>query len=126
MYYALEDAIVHHAYALHYASNVPEDKEAPQMSMNINLGAKGRMQDVFEATSKGYSCYDSEGQEWIFSPNATPTWTKGSETNVKYNWQYSYALSTFDQKTGWTRWIRLNPVMPYGNPPIGDDGDSNN
>lgn len=96
------------------------------MSMNINLGAKGRMQDGFEATAEGYSCYDSEGQEWIFSPNTSPTWTKGSETNVKYNWQYSYDLSTFDRQTGWTRWIRINPVMPYGNPPIGDDGDSNN
>lgn len=124
VYYSLEEAIVHHAYALHYASNVPEDKEAPQMSMNINIGAKGRMQDVFEATSAGYSCYDSEGKEWIFSPTGT-TWTKGSETNVHYNWQYSYAQSIFDQKTGWTRWIKLNPVMPYGNPPIGDEGDSN-
>ena len=126
VYYALEGAIVYHAYALHYVSNLPDDAEAPKLSMNINMGAKGRIQSSFEATESGsFSCFDSEGKQWFFLPNGTSTWTQGDKTDVKYNWQYSYALSTFDAKTGWTRWLKLNPVMPYGNPPIGDDGDTN-
>lgn len=40
VYYALENAIVHHAYALHYASDLPDDAEAPKLSMSINLGAR--------------------------------------------------------------------------------------
>ena len=122
----LEGAIVYHAYALHYVSNLPDDAEAPKLSMNINMGAKGRIQSSFEATESGsFSCFDSEGKQWFFLPNGTSTWTQGDKTDVKYNWQYSYALSTFDAKTGWSRWLKLNPVMPYGNPPIGDDGDTN-
>ena len=124
VYYALDNAIVYHAYALHYVSNLPDDTEAPKLSMNINLGAKGRIQSRFEETSSGYPCFDSEGKQWFFSPTGT-TWTQGDETDVEYNWQYSYGLSTFEAKTGWTRWLKLNPVMPYGNPPIGDEGDSN-
>ena len=125
VYYALENAIVHHAYALHYASDVPQDAEAPKLSMNINIGAKGRLQDVFEDSPQGYSCYDSTGKQWFFHPDGTPTWTQGDKTSVYYNWQYSYDLSVFDAKTGWSRWIKLNPVMPYNNPPIGDEGDTN-
>lgn len=124
VYYALENAIVHHAYALNYASNVPGDVEAPKLSMNINIGAKGRMQNGFSITQSGYQCFDSEGKEWYFSPAGT-TWAQGTGSNVHYNWRYSYDLSTFDAKTGWTRWLKLNPVMPYGNPPINDDGDTN-
>lgn len=126
VYYALEGAIVHHAYALHYVSNLPDDAEAPKLSMSINIGAKGRMQRTFEESDNGnYTFYDSEGKEWFFYPEGTPTWVAGKETSVAYDWRYSYDLSVFDQKTGWSRWIKLNPVMPYGNPPIGDDGDSN-
>ena len=126
VYYALENAIAYHAYALHYVSNLPQDAEAPKLSMSINIGAKGRMQHTFEVSDNGnYTFYDSEGKEWFFYPESTPTWKAGNETSVVYDWRYSYDLSVFDQKTGWTRWIKLNPVMPYGNPPIGDDGDSN-
>ena len=51
--------------------------------------------------------------------------TKYSTNNPAYNWTYSYAKSVFEQKTGWTRWVKLNPVMPFNNPPFGDDGDTN-
>ena len=128
VYYAMDNAIVYHAYALHYVSNLPDDTEAPKLSMNINLGAKGRIQASFQESEDHpscYQCYDSEGKEWYFNPTATPTWSKGTNTNVEYEWQYSYGKSIFDQKTGWTRWLKLNPVLPYGNPPIDDDGDTN-
>ena len=105
---------------------LPGDAEAPKLSMNLNIGAKGRMQDGFEADESGkYSFYDYTGKQWYFSPEGTPTWSAGDETNVLYKWQYSYDLSVFDAKTGWTCWIKLNPVMPHGNPPIGDEGDTN-
>jgi len=126
VYYALEGAIVHHAYALHYASDLPDDAEAPKLSVNVNLGAMGRMQDTFEESESGsYTFYDYTGKQWFFYPEGTPTWTEGDETSVAYDWRYSYDLSVFDQKTGWSRWIKLNPVMPYNNPPIGDEGDTN-
>ena len=125
VYYALENAIVHHAYALHYASDLPEDAEAPKLSMSVNLGAQGRLQDLFEDSPNGYQCFDFNGKQWFFHPDDTPEWTEGEKTSVLYQWRYSYDLSVFDAKTGWSRWIKLNPVMPYNNPPIGDEGDTN-
>ena len=125
VYYALEGAIVHHAYALHYVSDLPDDAQAPKLSMSINLGAKGRMQDTYEESEDGYICFDYTGKQWFFTPTDTPEWTEGDKTSVYYDWRYSYDLSVFDAKTGWTRWIKLNPVMPYNNPPIGDEGDTN-
>jgi len=93
--------------------------------MSINLGAKGRMQDTYEESEDGYLCFDYTGKQWFFTPTDTPEWTEGDKTSVYYDWRYSYDLSVFDAKTGWTRWIKLNPVMPYNNPPIGDEGDTN-
>ena len=84
------------------------------------------MQRTFQKSENdSYTFFDSEGKEWFFYPEGTPTWKKGSETSVLYQWQYSYGISVFDAKTGWTRWLKLNPVMPYGNPPIDDEGDTN-
>ena len=42
-----------------------------------------------------------------------------------YIWTYSYNKATFEQMTGWTRWIKANPVLPFNNPPFGDEGDTN-
>ena len=52
-------------------------------------------------------------------------WTKDTEKLIEHNWDYSYAKSVFDQKTGWTKWLKANPAMPYNNPPRGDDDDYN-
>ena len=127
---AVDNAIVSHAYSLNYVDpKRTQDKVEAILSMSINIGAKGCFQADYEGNPQlGYKCYDSNGDVWYFNPkDPTKTWWKASGTtnNPAYNWTYSYAKSVFEQRTGWTRWVKLNPVMPFNNPPFGDDGDTN-
>lgn len=126
---ALDACILHHAYSLNYTDESAKPKDAAEkfVTISINLGAKGRLQDVFDTNGENYfTCYDYEGKPWHFYPSGATTWKTGDEQlSPEYNWTYSYDKSTFDQQTGWTRWLKLNPVMPYDNPPHGDDGDTN-
>ena len=125
---ALHACILKHAYSLNYVDPSAKPKDAAEkfVTMSINLGAKGRIQDIFDTNEENYfTCYDYEGKPWHFYPSGATTWKTGDEQlSPEYNWTHSYDKSTFDQKTGWTRWIKLNPVMPYNNPPHGDDGDT--
>ena len=40
------------------------------------------------------------------------------------SWANTYQTTVFDKVTGWSQWMRINPGLPYGNPPKGDDGDN--
>lgn len=125
---ALQNCILHHAYALNYVdeSTKPKDQAEEFVTMSINLGAKGRIQDDFDGGKDYFICYDYQGNPWEFRPEGTNTWTRSNQNNlIVYNWKYSYDKSAFDQHTGWTKWLKINPVMPFNNPPQGDDGDSN-
>ena len=128
---AMKKTVVHHAYSLHFVDEkITKEKIQAILSMSINLGAKGKLQTDFslEDTDPGFECRDETGALWYFNPNATagqPVWHQSADpyTDAKYAWQYSYSESAFEKATGWTRWLRQNPVMPYDNPPHGDDND---
>lgn len=62
-------------------------------------------------------------------------WTEGKEDNIVFvnnyhashshsylNWDYTYRTTRFDKATGWSGWMKINPGVPYDNPPRDDDG----
>jgi hypothetical protein len=126
---ALKSAIFAHEEGHEYVDGY---QPAHPLTISIHLGAKGRLQSSFseDGNEGGYPCFDYEGAKWMYHPakqeGKKDSWTSTNKINRKYNWQYSYDKSVFDQKTGWTRWLKANPAMPYNNPPQGDDDDYNN
>lgn len=124
---AFKSSILHHAYSLNYVDDAakPKDQADKFVTMSINLGAKGRLQTDWDIENDTHLCYDYEGKPWYISADGN-TWTPatGESVSLYYNWTYSYDKSTFEAKTGWTRWLKLNPVMPCNNPPFGDEGDT--
>ena len=134
LYNALDDimetAIVEHAYSLNYVDETkkPKDKAEATMSMSVNIGAKGCLQYSFTHIPQyGYPCYDYKGMEWYVDPAAKDTiwYQENPQYNLYNDWQYSVDKSKFQANTGWYNWVKKNPVMPYNNPPFGDDGDKN-
>ena len=125
---AIQSATIAHEEGHEYIEGY---KPAHALSISVQLGAKGILQDHFvkDDEKNGYTCYDDEGNRWYYSPatkaGEKEVWTKDTEKLIEHNWDYSYAKSVFDQKTGWTKWLKANPAMPYNNPPRGDDDDYN-
>ena len=39
-------------------------------------------------------------------------------------WANSYNLLAFDQLTGWSRWLKQNPAIPFNNPPYDNADDA--
>ena len=135
LYNALDDimetAIVAHAYSLNYVDETkkPKDVAEATMSMSVNIGAKGCLQYSFTRIPQyGYPCYDYKGMEWYVDPtDKDTTWyQENPQYNLYNDWQYSVDKSKFQANTGWYNWVKKNPVMPYNNPPFGDDKDHNN
>lgn len=124
---AISGAIVAHEYGNHFTQGY---KPAHALTMSINLGAKGRFVPNPQLYDEETSCkaYDYTGQMWSFTPSYKAgdkeIWSIGREKNPSYNWDYSYKLSVIEQKTGWTKWLKANPVTPFGNPPYDDEGDT--
>lgn len=134
LYNALDDimetAIVAHAYSLNYVDETkkPKDVAEATMSMSVNIGAKGCLQYSFTHIPQyGYPCYDYKGMEWYVDPtDKDTTWyQENPQYNLYNDWQYSVDKSKFQANTGWYNWVKKNPVMPYNNPPFGDEGDKN-
>lgn len=98
------------------------------MSMSVLLGAKGCIQISFQhIPNYGYPSYDYKGMEWYVDPtDKDSTWyQEDPQYNLYYDWKYSVDKSKFQANTGWYNWVKKNPVMPYNNPPFGDEGDKN-
>lgn len=44
-------------------------------------------------------------------------------TSASYkSWAATYRKTAFDKATGWSEWMRINPGVPVGNPPMGTTG----
>lgn len=119
---AVEAATLERAYADYTVINTA-------LSYSINIGALGylRYEFTLEEGSHGFGCYDENGSYGYFNA-ATGEIRLGfdiEDDNPKYAWANSYGHMTFEQQTGWTKWLKLNPAMPFANPPHDDIWDTN-
>ena len=122
--HAIQAAQVHHAYALDHT----DLKVDYPLSYSITLGAKGKIIAYFEEQRiddlLGYLCYDNLGQPvlWQASINKyiTIDWAM---PNPQLVWANTILPTEFERRTGWSRWLMKNPMMPFHNPPYDDKYD---
>ncbi len=82
-----------------------------------------------EPTNPYYNKYLLENGDVYLS-----AWKQGMEENIvavnnfdKENshaylsWDNTYRATRFDKATGWSEWMKVNPGIPYDNPPTDDD-----
>jgi len=121
---AVRAAQVYHAYALDHT----ELKVNYPLSYSITLGAQGKLQDNFKegysGDHLGYRCYNDEGHPvlWQASRNRFLAITDEAP-NVQTEWKNTIYTTEFEKRTGWSRWLKLNPAMPLHNPPYNDNYD---
>ncbi len=69
--------------------------------------------------------------------NYYSAWEKGQEENIRFvtnydvngskgaayrSWDTTYRTLAFDKATGWSNWMKVNPGIPWNNPPQDDEG----
>ena len=92
--------------------------------MHVVRAGKGNIDDPY------YNAFLLENGNVYFS-----VWNSGQEDRVldinNYSQMYStpdnswdkhYYTTVFDKATGWSGWFKLNPGIPYDNPPSDDEG----
>ena len=120
----VQAAQVHHAYALDHT----DLKVDYPLSYSITLGAKGKLIANYDEQRiddlLGYLCYDNEGQPvlWQASINKYLTIEWGM-SNPQLVWANTMLPTEFERRTGWSRWLMKNPMMPINNPPYDDKYD---
>ena len=116
---SVNNAIIRHS----FANNIKD----MTLSFSINIGAKGYICVDFNPKNSERYCYGENGKVGIFNPQTGEIRIDEGNTyaNAKYSWQNSYEKTVFDQQTGWTRWLRKNPAMPYKNRPDDQVWDTN-
>ena len=121
---AIQAAQVHHAYALDHTGL----KVDYPLSYSVTLGALGKLTANYEEQRiddlLGYLCYDNEGQPvlWQASSNKYITIEWGM-SNPQLVWAKTMIPTEFERRTGWSRWLMKNPMMPIHNPPYNDKYD---
>ena len=110
---AIDEAQVTHVYS--YNS---DDRDAYRdLSYSVTLGSKGLIfyrQDPEKPWL--VTCYNHLGEKVIYDVISNQGEKQGQAIPA-YAWSNSYRLTAFDQQTGWSRWMMLNPEFPVGNPP---------
>lgn len=108
---SLKSAQVSHTYA--DKNNIKKD-----LSYTINLGAKGFLRFEFndEEGLGMFECYDYLGRLGYYyrADNTVQLSDDKRDDGDKplYAWKNSYDKTKFEKETGWTRWLKRNPVMP--------------
>ena len=123
---AIEDAQVCH----YYTDKVIEDLSSMdynKLTCTVNLGAKIPddplvvcLRSGSQNDEKKVPCVGSDGNMYYYNTNNS-TWEKGSDKDYDKDaiWDNSYYTTTFDKKTGWSKWMMKNTCFPTGNPPFG-------
>lgn len=107
-------------------TNGSKDVEKQGVIMTTIKGGKG------EANNPYFNDYFLENGLNYYS-----AWNNGQEENVRYvnaydvngskgaayrNWAATYCTTAFDKTSGWSNWMRVNPGIPWNNPPQDDEG----
>lgn len=92
--------------------------------MHVVRAGKGDIDDPY------YNAFLLENGNVYFS-----VWNSGQEDRVldinnysqghstpNNSWDKHYYTTVFDKATGWSGWFKLNPGIPYDNPPSDDEG----
>lgn len=92
--------------------------------MHVVRAGKGNIDDPY------YNAFLLENGNVYFS-----VWNSGQEDRVldinnysqmhstpDNSWDKHYYTTVFDKATGWSGWFKLNPGIPYDNPPSDDEG----
>ena len=92
--------------------------------MHVVRAGKGNIDDPY------YNAFLLENGNVYFS-----VWNSGQEDRVldinnysqghstpNNSWDKHYYTTVFDKATGWSGWFKLNPGIPYDNPPSDDEG----
>ena len=123
---AMENAQICH----HYTNKVIEDLSSMdynKLTCTVNLGAKISddplvvcLRSGSQNDEKKVPCVGSDGNMYYYNTNNS-TWENGSPKDYDKDakWDNSYYTTTFDKKTGWSKWLEKNTCFPTGNPPFG-------
>lgn len=119
LYDAVKAAQVAHAYVANTTQTGQFD-----LSYSVTLGGKGFIPYTGVEGNpyllNGICADGSMARCDIF----TNTITTVREPIPALAWANSYNLLTFDQLTGWSRWLKLNPAIPFNNPPYDNADDA--
>lgn len=119
-YDAVADAQLVHA----YTSDINKDYD---LTYSVNLGAKGAI--IYPDALMAYEDAILTVDKYVYSTGsiiyvdpATGNRYSGGKTPW-LDWENSYMRLEFEKRTGWSRWLQLNPAAPKDNPPYNDEGD---
>ena len=119
LYDAVKDAQVAHAYVANTTQTGQHD-----LSYSVTLGGKGFIPYTGVEGNpylvNGICDDGSMARCDIF----TNTITTVREPTPALAWANSYNLLAFDQLTGWSRWLKQNPAIPFNNPPYDNADDA--
>ena len=132
-YDACKAAIICHAQSI-----TSYGMESRDLTYSITLGCKGFIGTTYDRTSPEYPAIilglDLDGkpaQLTVWNDYIEP-YTPADEVTKAYYanhqqafaWSNSYCQTTFDKTVGWSRWLKVNPVYSYNNPPYDNRADN--
>ncbi|MBO5592449.1 MAG: hypothetical protein J5913_05755 [Prevotella sp.] len=132
-YDACKAAIICHAQSI-----TSYGMESRDLTYSITLGCKGFIGTQYDNTSQEYPAIilglDLNGnpaQLTVWNDEIEPYTPTSDEAKAYYAnhqqafaWANSYCETTFDQIVGWSRWLKVNPVYSYNNPPYDNRADN--
>ena len=133
LYDACKAAIICHAQSI-----TSYGMESRVLTYSITLGCKGFIGTTYDTASPEYPAIivglDLNGnlaQLNVWNDYIEPYTPANDETKAYYAnhqqafaWANSYCETTFDKIVGWSRWLKVNPVYSYNNPPYDNRADN--